>query len=147
MWFALLLGVLVSVAWVLFRFPPVWFPPPITAFGLLFDHQFSSTLLISGVLFLLLHILLIALICRKTQWFGSWLFRPHRFVETLWTVAAFCLFAGLAWAGMRIWPPLSAASIPAESEQIEVLGHQFAWAFRYPGSDGRFGKSFRTACK
>ena len=30
---------------------------------------------------------------------------------------------------------------PADAVPIEVLGKQFAWSFRYPGPDGKFGRT------
>jgi len=43
--------------------------------------------------------------------------------------------------GQRMWAQLRFEGAPAGAMQIEVNGKQFAWNFRYPGPDGKFGKT------
>jgi cytochrome c oxidase subunit 2 len=65
-------------------------------------------------------------------------------VEALWAFAAAALFFGVNAVGTRIAHPQHAALKQAAPIRVEVTGVQFRWYFRYPGPDGRFG---RTAAK
>lgn len=64
-----------------------------------------------------------------------------RRVELVWTAAAVALFVGLALSGTRIWAGVHFTAPPSTAEIIEVYAHQFAWSFRYPGPDGKFGRT------
>jgi cytochrome c oxidase subunit 2 len=43
--------------------------------------------------------------------------------------------------GARTWAGVQFTAAPPGSEPIEVLGRQFAWNFRYPGADKKFGRT------
>jgi heme/copper-type cytochrome/quinol oxidase subunit 2 len=54
-----------------------------------------------------------------------------------WGLAA-C--GGLCWIGLynqQVWTSMNRGRL--ESVKVEVMGQQFAWAFRQPGPDGKFG--------
>jgi cytochrome c oxidase subunit 2 len=139
--FILILVALAGCA--LFAFRPAWFPIAITAEALAWDRQFGWTLWITGIIFLLAQMLLAWTILRgRTQSSASVqasVQKRHRGLELGWTIATAALFLTLAALGSRGW-----AKVPSPSpgkETIEVYSHQFAWNFRYPGPDGRFGKT------
>jgi cytochrome c oxidase subunit 2 len=123
----------------LFAFPPAWFPLSITAEAHAWDRQFGWTLWITGIIFLSAQILLAWTILRGRNKRASAPRDGHRGLEIGWTMATAVLFLTLAALGSRGW-----ARVPGPSpgkETIEVYSHQFAWNFRYPGPDGRFGKT------
>ena len=65
--------------------------------------------------------------------------KGHRGLELTWLATTAALFLTLALLGSRGW-----AKVPTTApgkEIIEVHSHQFAWNFRYPGPDGRFGRT------
>jgi hypothetical protein len=49
------------------------------------------------------------------------------------------LFVGLNLMGSNVWARERFAPADASSVPVEVTGMQFAWYFRYPGPDGKFG--------
>ena len=51
------------------------------------------------------------------------------------------VFVTLAILGQRVWAQLHLQEAPADSVQIEVTAQQFAWNVRYPGADGKFGRT------
>ncbi len=125
----------------LFFLKPVWFPLPITAEALAYDRQFGWTLWIAGLIFIAVQLLLAWTVLRgrrQSRW------RESRWLEPAWTVATAVLFLTLAVVGSRGWAKVP-AGIPGRQtltkETIEVYAHQFAWNFRYPGPDGRFGRT------
>jgi len=123
----------------LFAFKPVWFPVAITAEALAYDRQFKWTLWIAGIIFVGAQILLAWTILRSRRRAAASQTADNRPLELTWLVATGVLFITLAVLGSRGWAK-TAERKPGE-EAIEVYAHQFAWAFRYPGPDGRFGRT------
>ncbi|HEY6765419.1 MAG TPA: cytochrome c oxidase subunit II [Candidatus Sulfotelmatobacter sp.] len=106
------------------------------------DHQFALTYVIMGAVFLAAQLLLGYL---------AWKYRDHASarpvdyshgnirLEVIWTVLTAALFIGLNLMGSSVWAsqrfdPAGVGSVP-----VEVTGMQFAWYFRYPGPDGKYG--------
>lgn len=139
----LLLGLIIflvtAAGWGMFFLKPAWFPLAITAAGVDWDNQFSRTLWITGAIFTASQLGLVWVIVRKKRARTEPEKPEATWLEYLWTGATAVLFLSLAVAGSRGW-----ASIPQNRpgvELIEVYAHQFAWNFRYPGPDHRFGKT------
>jgi cytochrome c oxidase subunit 2 len=120
-----------------------WFPVDITAnYGHAIDHQFMLTLVITGIIFVVAQVALA---------YAVWRFRDRRDgrkagyshgnnkLELTWTVAAAIIFIGLNLMGYHIWASVHFMGAQQGSMRVEVWGQQFAWYFRYPGPDGKFG--------
>jgi len=139
----MLLGVLLLLLAVagcaLFAFKPAWFPAAITADALAYDRQFTWTLWIAGGIFVGAQILLAWTIIRARRRATASTTAGQRPLELTWLIATAALFITLSIVGSRGWAK-SPERKPGE-EVIEVYAHQFAWSFRYPGPDGRFGRT------
>jgi cytochrome c oxidase subunit 2 len=133
----LILLLLTLAGCLLFAFHPAWFPVPITAEALAYDHQFTWTLWICGVIFVGAQVLLAWTILRGRKRQTAPATHGHRGLEITGLTAAAVLFVALALLGSRGWAKIPAQK--ANEEVIEVHAHQFAWSFHYPGRDGRFG--------
>lgn len=119
-----------------------WLPIDVAQHGPPIDHQFTLTLAITGVVFVLAQLGL--------AWF-IWKYREKKDgrkatyshgnnkLEFTWTTAAAVLFIGLNLMGYRIWAQMYFTGAQPGAMQVEVQGQQFAWYFRYPGPDGKFG--------
>lgn len=119
-----------------------WFPEPITAFGRDIDRQFMRTLVITGIVFVLSQVALGWLVFRYRDRGGRASFsHGNNTMEFLWTLATFVLFVGLGVYAKQSWGQVHFVGAGPGAVQIEVLGQQFAWYFRYPGSDGMFGRT------
>ena len=119
-----------------------WFPLPINQHGIAYDEQFMRTLVVTGVIFFLAQFAL-GWVIFKFRDDGSRAshFHGNNKLETLWTSATAVLFLGLVLMGTKIWAGVHFDEPPADAIPVEVLGKQFAWSFRYPGPDGKFGKT------
>jgi cytochrome c oxidase subunit 2 len=116
-------------------------PTPITPDARAVDQQFSRTLYLTGVLFIVTQLALVLAI---------WQFRDRgqraRFLsgnnalEVAAVSVAIILFLGLGILGHSAWAAVRYAGPESGSLQIEVTGVQFQFMFRYPGPDGRFGR-------
>jgi cytochrome c oxidase subunit II len=114
----------------LFAVKPVWFPLPITAEALAYDH-------ITGIIFTAAQLLLAWTIIRGRKRLTASHTTGHPRLELTWIAVTAALFIGLSLLGSRGWAKVPTAA-PGK-ETIEVHAHQFAWNFRYPGPDGHFG--------
>lgn len=124
---------------ILFVVKPVWFPVAITAEAVRNDHQFTSTLWIAGLIFVAVQVLLAWTILRGRKRAMPSSATGHTGLELTWLGVTAALFLTLASLGSSGWA--KTATVGAGKEIIEVHAHQFAWSFRYPGPDGRFGRT------
>lgn len=66
---------------------------------------------------------------------------PHNNkLEMIWTIVPAIVLAGLIISGLKQWNKITGPA-PEGAEIVEVMGYQYAWAFRYPGKDGALGSS------
>src|SRR5665213_196000 len=138
--FGLVLILLTVAGCAVFVIRPAWFPAAITADAALYDRQFGWTLWIAGFIFVAVQLLLAWTVLRKHRTpdaGGS--ASSHRAIEIGWSVAAAVLFLTMAALGSRGWA--KSPSVSSNKETVEVYAHQFAWNFRYPGADRRFGRT------
>lgn len=144
---ALLVWLLAVTVAVLLGSKKWWFPQPINAHARQFDEYFLITLAITGTVFLLAQIVLGWLIIRNRNRAPETATSPdanahgNNKLELIWTSAAAILFIGVAAASARIWAGVHLEQPSPQAIRIEVLAKQFAWNFRYPGGDGKFGKT------
>jgi cytochrome c oxidase subunit 2 len=133
----LILLLLALAGCLLFTLKPAWFPVAITAEALAWDRQFTTTLWITGVIFIAAQIVLAWTILRGRNRRTASTSPDNRRLEWTWLLATAALFLTLSVLGSRGWAKI--ATRKAGEEVVEVHAHQFAWAFRYPGPDGKFG--------
>src|SRR5262249_28187832 len=112
-----------------------WFPPAVSKHGLAFDDHFARTLAVCGLAFAAAQFALGWVLVRRTA--------PRTTGRAEWAVmtaiaAAFCVRGG---ASAPIFPRVQFAPPNPDAMRVEVLSRQFAWNFRYPGPDGRFGRA------
>lgn len=134
-----ILFLLILAGCLLFAFKPAWFPLAITAEALAYDRQFTRTLWITGIIFVAAQVLLAWTILRGRKRRVASSANGNRPLEITWLTATAALFITLSVLGSRGWAKIPGRS--AGEETIEVDAHQFAWNFRYPGPDGRFGRT------
>ena len=121
----------------------IWWPPAaISTIGPAVDHQFGLTLAITGFIFVCAQIGLGYCVWKyRDRPDGRKAVYSHgnNKLEATWTIAAAVMFIGLNLLGYRIWAEMYLTPAPSDSLQIQVQGQQFAYYFRYPGPDGKFG--------
>jgi cytochrome c oxidase subunit 2 len=140
---------LAPVVWVLtvlicyfFAAKTWWFPPPINQHGMAYDAQFMRTLMVTGVIFFVAQFAL-GYVIMKFRDDGRRASYSHgnNKLEAIWTSATALLFIGLVVMSSSIWASVHFDEAPPDAIPIEVLSKQFAWSFRYPGADGKFGRT------
>jgi cytochrome c oxidase subunit 2 len=117
-----------------------WFPPPISQHGIAYDAQFMRTLIVVGIIFILAQFALGYVIVKfRNDGRRAGYSHGNNKLETLWTSATALLFIGLVVMGTKIWASVHFDEAPPDAMVVEVTAKQFAWSFRYPGVDGKFG--------
>jgi cytochrome c oxidase subunit 2 len=134
----------VAIATVLIFAARVWWTSELaSAHGQAIDDQLGLTLIIAGIVFLLVHLLLGLFVWRYRERRAApalyWHDNPK--LEVGWTIATAVVFIFLGVQGNRVWAGYFRQSVPSNAVTIEVTAQQFAWNFRYPGPDGRFGRT------
>jgi cytochrome c oxidase subunit II len=122
-----------------FHFSHQPLPYAANSFATAFDRDWRINLWLLGAAFIITHGFLGWLVLRRGE-------HPLDFVPSLrselaWSALALILFVGLAIASTRDWEmqkPLGSSAAPLK---IEVVAQQFRWYFRYPGADGKFGRT------
>lgn len=139
---ALLIWVFTIAIVLSFKYGSWWFPEAINAHARAYDEHFMLTLIITGVIFFLAQMILGWVIVKYRDNGGRAVYSEgNNKLEVFWTSAAAVLFIGGVLLSTRIWAGVHLAETPANAVKIDVLGKQFAFSFRYPGADGKFGKT------
>jgi len=107
------------------------------------DQMLVITIAITGIVFLITHILLF--------WFSykyqesdnrkAYFFPHNNKLEVLWTVVPAIVLSILVVIGLRNWF-IFTGDAPKNALVVEVTGKQFGWIYRYPGKDNTFGKKY-----
>jgi cytochrome c oxidase subunit 2 len=119
-------------------FPP---PPPITTDALLVDRQYNLTLYVTGAAFIVVQLGLACAVLRfRDRGQRAHFTRGNFLLEVLWTSVTIAAFLALGIMGRRAWANARYVPPAPQAVQVEVTTAQFAYTFRYPGPDGKFGR-------
>ena len=114
-----------------------WFPAPISALARMFDDHFMFTTILCGFFLVLGQVLLIFVILRGSR------NRSEPGMRWVWVMmlTMVLLDASLSLGADRIWQEQMIKPAAADALRIEVTAQQFVWNVRYPGPDGKFGRT------
>jgi cytochrome c oxidase subunit II len=139
---AALLAALAAATLLFFGEPRWWFPAPISEHARAYDAQFRLTLWITGAIFLLAQGLLAWVVLRaRDRGQTPSTTEGNNRLELIWTAATAALFLGMLFWGQQIWAGVHLGTNAPGALEVEVLAKQFAWSYRYPGPDGKFGRT------
>jgi cytochrome c oxidase subunit 2 len=119
-----------------------WLPTGASTAAAAIDHQFAVTFVIMGVIFVAAQMALGYLVFkyRADAHAGrAGYSHGNTKLEIIWTTLTLILFVGLNLIGEPIWASERWRPAVGDATRVEVTGMQFAWYFRYPGPDGKFG--------
>ncbi len=118
--------------------------PAVTEHGKDVDTMFIITTVIITIVLVLVHILLLgfAFLYRMRAKRKAYFYPHNDAIERLWTIVPAVVLTVLVLFGFFTWRKIT--NIPEDLKksalQVEVLGEQFQWTVRYPGTDGVIGK-------
>jgi cytochrome c oxidase subunit II len=119
-----------------------WFPAAGAAHAAAINAQMVYTFVGMGAIFIVAQLGLGWVVWKYRDRSGGAVEYSHgnTKLEVVWTTLTAALFLGLGVAGADTWAQNRFQGASAGAMQVEVTGVQFAWYFRYPGPDGKFGK-------
>ncbi len=139
--FALLLWVITLAIVIGFAGKFWWFPVLVSQHGAAMDHQFLFSIILCAIIFVPAQFGLGYLIFRyRGRGRGAKYSHGNNTLEALWVAATAIFFLGMNLMGQGLWGQIHFVGASPGALQIEVTGKQFAWNFRYPGADGKFGR-------
>lgn len=114
--------------------------PVASQHGVVTDQLFWVTMAITGIVFLVTHVLLF-IFPYKYQYSENRKasFYPHNNkLEVIWTAIPGVVLAGLVISGWMAWSDITAPA-PENAHIVEIMGSQFQWDIRYAGKDNVLG--------
>ena len=113
-----------------------------SAHGGVLDSMFNTTLLFTGIVFVITHIALFYFAWRYKKVKGTkgthW--AHNNTLEWVWSAVPAVVMTYLVIKGLLAWNTVMADIKEGEDHiEIEATGYQFAWHLRYPGADGVIG--------
>lgn len=124
---------------VLFHFLSPWQLTEIASNWSSIDDTISISLWVTGFVFVAVNLFMAWCIVKYR-------YRPERRAKyepenkklEVWLTALTTIgIAGLLAPGLLTWGKF--VTVPAGAENVEIIGQQWHWKFRFPGEDGRFG--------
>lgn len=118
-----------------------WLPAAFSTSAAAIDHQFFVTFVLMGIVFVAAQLGLGFFVWKYRESSAGRADYSHGNLklEIIWTALTAILFIGLNLAGSPIWAAERFRPAVDSATRVEVTGMQFAWYFRYPGPDGKFG--------
>ncbi|MCM0059422.1 MAG: cytochrome c oxidase subunit II [Algoriphagus sp.] len=114
--------------------------PVASEHGVITDELFWITMAVTGVVFLITHILLFIFPYKYQYKEGrkAAFYPENHKLELIWTAVPGVVMAGLVISGWMAWSDITAPA-PEKAHVVEIMGYQFAWDVRYPGKDNVLG--------
>ncbi|MEO6923749.1 MAG: hypothetical protein ABI142_07990 [Bryocella sp.] len=141
--FGLMVAIITVVSTAFFVMHTWWLPPDISVLGHGVDSQLNETMIGTGILFVVGQLALALFVWlygdkkdgRKIKFFPG----GASAMVTFAIIVVGIEILVLTFVGSKVWASMYIAPAPANSMHIDVSAEQFAFYFRYPGPDGKFG--------
>ena len=116
---------------------------PASDHGVYIDRMLYITLAVTGIVFVITQICLF--------WFSykyqesdkrkAYYYPHNNKLELIWTVIPAIFLTVLVGFGIYYWFKITGEA-PKDAMQVEIIGSQFKWEYRYPGADKVLGKKY-----
>lgn len=117
-------------------------PESSTEHGRDLDSMFNITLFFTGIVFVITQFLLFYFAFKYRGRKGNKaLYYPHNNkLEAIWTIIPAIVLTVLVIGGLKTWNRIT-NNPERDKFNVEIFGYQFGWTARYPGADGKLGKT------
>lgn len=131
--------IVLAVGSVLFFFLSPWYLTPLASNWQAIDHTISISFWVTGAVFLAVTLFLALVLIRyRYRQDRRAHYEPENKSLEAWLTGLTTLgIVGLLAPGLVVWG--SFVKPPEDAHEVEVVGQQWHWSFRFPGEDGRFG--------
>jgi cytochrome c oxidase subunit II len=136
--------VLIAVGSVVFHIFSPWWWTPIASNWHYVDDTITATFWITGLVFTAIVLFMAYCVFRFHHVEGRRAeYEPeNKRLEWQLTIATAIGVAAMLAPGLIVWNQY--ITPPADATEVEVVGQQWQWSFRLPGTDGRLGKADTT---
>jgi len=119
-----------------------WLPENVSTFGRDVDFLFYLIYYITGAVFVLVTVAMIAFLVMYRRRQGRRAIYSHgsTTLEIIWTVVPAVILLVLTFMSQATWARIK-GHVPPGDIEVQVTGKQFNWEILYPGPDGKFGTS------
>ncbi|NBA94765.1 c-type cytochrome [Pseudomonas sp. R5(2019)] len=133
--------ILIVVASVLFHIVAPWHATPAASNWGSIDTTLFITLIISGIFFIAITVFMAVAVMRYRHKEGARAaYQPENKKLELWLIIATSIgIAGMLAPGLVVYSDF--IQVPKNAYELEVVSQQWQWAFRFPGQDGKLGRS------
>ncbi len=133
--------ILIVVASVLFHILAPWHVTPAASNWGSIDTTLFITLIITGIFFIAITVFMAVAVLRYRHREGSKaIYQPENKKLEWWLIVITSLgIAGMLAPGLVVYNDF--VQVPKEAYELEVIAQQWQWAFRFPGQDGKLGRS------
>jgi cytochrome c oxidase subunit 2 len=133
--------ILIVVASVLFNALAPWHAAPAASNWGSIDVTLFITLIISGIFFIAITVFIaIALMRYRHKEGARAAYQPENKKLELWLIIVTSVgIAAMLAPGLVVYSDF--VRVPKNAYELEVIAQQWQWAFRFPGQDGKLGKS------
>jgi cytochrome c oxidase subunit 2 len=117
-----------------------WLPENVSTFGRDVDFLFYLIYYITGAVFVLVTVAMIAFLVmyRRRQGRRAIYSHGNTALEIIWTVVPAVILLVLTFMSQATWARIK-GHVPPGDIDVQVTGKQFNWEIVYPGPDGKFG--------
>ena len=133
--------ILIVIASVLFHLLAPWHAaPPVSNWGSI-DTTLFITLVISGIFFIAITVFMAVAVMRFRHKEGSRAaYQPETKKLELWLIIVTSIgIAAMLAPGLVVYSDF--IRVPKDAYELEVNAQQWQWAYRFPGQDGKLGRS------
>ncbi|WP_211451543.1 cytochrome c oxidase subunit II [Collimonas antrihumi] len=133
--------VLMLVASLLFHFFSPWWLTPLASNWRQMDDTLTITLVITAIFFVVINLFIVYTLLRFRHREGRRAaYQPDNQKLERWLIIATSIaIMGLLAPGLFVYAAY--VTVPANARDVEVIGQQWQWRFRYPGASGKLGRS------
>jgi len=132
--------ILLVVGSLVFHFLSPWTFTPLASNWGMVDKTIDITLLVTGAVFVAVNLFLAyAIIKYRHKKDARANYEPeNKKLETWLTIITAVGVAAMLTPGLFVWGKF--VDVPKEAYEVEAVGQQWHWSYRYPGADGKFGE-------
>lgn len=131
--------ILLVVGTLLFHFLSPWTFTPLASNWAQIDDTINITLLVTGFVFVAVNLFMAyAIIKYRAKKGARATYDPENTkLETWLTILTSVGVAAMLTPGLFVWGEF--VTVPDGALEVEAIGQQWHWSYRYPGADGEFG--------
>lgn len=132
--------ILLVVGSLLFHLLSPWTFTPLASNWGMVDFTVDITLWVTGVVFVAVNLFMAACIIKfRHKKESRAKYEPeNKKLETWLTLLTTVGVAAMLTPGLLVWAKF--VNVPEDAHEVEAVGQQWHWTYRFPGDDGKFGE-------